>query len=167
MGVKRFAMLVMVLASITLTGASAKCDVVAGINPEMATKVLHNMERAEKKEAKKKQEARRKEDIEMLAHLINCENATYESRLYTGSVVLNRVKSSKYPDTIEEVIWQRGQYACIIDGHYWWTPDKQSYDIAERLIDDGSAIPDKVLYAAEFKQGKGVWAISDGTYYCY
>ena len=111
-------------------------------------------------------------DIELMAHLVFAENGddSYseykKAMMYTGSVVLNRVASDKFPGTIEDVIYQKGQYACTWDGGMDKKPSEDAYEVAEDLIRNGSKIPDKVLYAAEFKQGC-VYDYVAGTYYCY
>lgn len=110
-------------------------------------------------------------DLYMLAHLINGEaGASYYSdkhRLYVGSVVLNRVESDWYPDTIEEVIFQKGQYACTWDGNYDREPSESSWEIAEQLLREGSVLPKNVVYQAEFTQGSGIYEEIEGSYFCY
>lgn len=56
-----------------------------------------------------------------------------------GEVVLNRIKSGAYPDTICEVVYQRGQFSWIKKKNH--TPrEKESWDIAleiaEKLVHD-------------------------------
>lgn len=57
-------------------------------------------------------------DRELLASLIFCEagNQPYEGQVAVGAVVLNRVKSGVYPDTISEVIYQPGQFTPAMTG---------------------------------------------------
>lgn len=49
---------------------------------------------------------------ELLAALIYCEagNQPYEGQVAVGAVVLNRVRSGSYPNSIREVIYQSGQF---------------------------------------------------------
>lgn len=55
------------------------------------------------------------EDVTMLANLIYCEarGESYAGKLAVGSVVVNRVLSSKYPDTMAGVIYQPSQFAPV------------------------------------------------------
>ena len=55
------------------------------------------------------------EDVTMLANLIYCEarGESYEGKLAVGSVVVNRILSSKYPDTMAGVIYQKSQFAPV------------------------------------------------------
>lgn len=58
-------------------------------------------------------------DRYLLANLIYCEagNQPYEGKLAVGAVVMNRVLSSVFPDTIVGVIYQRRQFSPVDDGH--------------------------------------------------
>ena len=58
-------------------------------------------------------------DRYLLANLIYCEagGEPYEGQLAVGAVVINRVRSSVYPDTVSAVIYQRRQFAPVDDGH--------------------------------------------------
>lgn len=116
-------------------------------------------------------EAINEEDLELLAHLIFAEAGSDwiedETLYYVGSVVLNRVNSDLFPDTIYEVIYQRGQYACTWDGNIEKTPTDRCYVIAEDLLRNGSVLPEEVVFQAEFTQGSGVYAYQDNLYFCY
>ena len=105
----------------------------------------------------------------MLSHLIMGE-AGGESdtcQLYVGSVVLNRMKHKNFPNTMKEVIFQKGQYACTWDGNYNKTPTDKCIQNAKKLLEYGSVLPDNVIWQAGFKQGKGVYTVVDGAYFCY
>lgn len=58
-------------------------------------------------------------DRMLLANLIYCEagNQPYAGQLAVGSVVVNRVLSSVYPDTVVGVIYQNKQFSPVGDGH--------------------------------------------------
>ena len=58
------------------------------------------------------------EDLMLLACLVHAEAGTqsYEGKLAVANVVLNRVKSSKYPDSIKAVIYQSGQFSVARSG---------------------------------------------------
>ena len=54
----------------------------------------------------------------LLANLIYCEagGESYEGQVAVGSVVMNRVLSSVYPNTITGVIYQSGQFSPVASG---------------------------------------------------
>ena len=58
------------------------------------------------------------EDQKLLASIIFCEagNQPYEGQVAVGAVVLNRVKSSVYPNSVSEVIYQSGQFSPAMSG---------------------------------------------------
>ena len=58
------------------------------------------------------------EDLELLACIIQCEaeGEPYAGKLAVGSVVLNRVASSSFPNTIVGVIYQPGQFSPVASG---------------------------------------------------
>lgn len=54
----------------------------------------------------------------LLASLVYCEagNQSYEGQLAVANIVLNRVKSSLFPNSISEVIYQSGQFGPVYNG---------------------------------------------------
>ena len=109
------------------------------------------------------------DDLYLMAHLIWGE-AGYDNpdMMYAiGSVVLNRVNHSAYPDTISGVIYQSGQYACTWDGNFDKTPSELAWQIAEDLLINGSTLPENVVYQAQFTQGSGVYLQIENEYFCY
>ena len=58
------------------------------------------------------------EEKELLAALIFCEagNQPYEGQVAVGAVVMNRVNSGQFPDTITDVIYQSGQFTPAMTG---------------------------------------------------
>lgn len=93
-------------------------------------------------------------------------------------VILNRVKSQCFGDSIRSVITKKGQYSCknrvlerkLKNDRYTEEEDLEKCFRQILLVLAGEVIeevPENVVYAAAFKQGSGVWKIIDGTYYCY
>lgn len=60
------------------------------------------------------------DDEYLMANIIFCEagNQPYEGQVAVGAVVMNRVKSSAFPNTIREVIYQKGQFEPVLTGRY-------------------------------------------------
>lgn len=58
------------------------------------------------------------DDTRLLAALIYCEagNETYNGQLAVGAVVMNRVRSGAYPNTISGVIFASGQFTPALNG---------------------------------------------------
>ena len=57
-------------------------------------------------------------DIQLMARAINGEarGEPYEGQVAVGAVILNRVKSSKFPNTVSGVIYQSGAFTAVSDG---------------------------------------------------
>lgn len=58
------------------------------------------------------------DDQTLLAAIIYCEagNQPHDGKVGVGAVILNRVRSGSYPNSIREVIYQRGQFGPAITG---------------------------------------------------
>ena len=56
-------------------------------------------------------------DVQLIARAINGEarGEPYEGQVAVGAVILNRVKSSKFPNTIAGVIYQSGAFTAVSD----------------------------------------------------
>lgn len=59
-------------------------------------------------------------DVAMLAALVECEagGESYEGQWAVASVVVNRVKSGNFPNTISGVIYQSGQFSPVASGRF-------------------------------------------------
>ena len=97
-----------------------KAKQMADADAEKYRKIAEAQARAEsrKVEAQAEAEAAQQAEKELLASLIFCEagNQPYEGQVAVGAVVMNRIKSSSYPDTMEEVIYQSGQFSPAMSG---------------------------------------------------
>lgn len=83
---------------------------------------------AEREKKKKEEEAKRfvnygeftvdTDTMMLLAALIHCEarGESYEGQVAVGAVVMNRVRSSAYPNTIQGVIYASGQFTPAMSG---------------------------------------------------
>jgi len=77
----------------------------------------------EQEEAERKRKANRgasadADEVRLLGALIYCEagNQPYEGKLGVGAVVMNRVRSGAYPNTIHAVIYASGQFTPAMTG---------------------------------------------------
>lgn len=118
------------------------------------------------------------EDLEILSKIIEAEagmNWLDEYiRMCVGEVLMNRVASKDFPDTIREVAYQEGQYHHIKYGLFdEIVPTMKSVRTALRLLNGDRVINDKdVVFQANFPQGSGIYEIIHdnllgNTYLCY
>lgn len=113
-------------------------------------------------------------DLYILSHIISAEsgNCSEDMMIAVGSVVLNRVEDERFPDTIEEVVFQPGQYSPTWNGAYYNDPTDEAVEVAEMLLTDGSQIDESVVWQAEFVQGVGIYEVIESPwgskmYFCY
>ena len=67
-------------------------------------------------------------EIYTLARLVHAEarGEPYLGKVAVAAVVLNRVRSASFPNTISGVIYQAGAFDCVADGQINLTPDSDS-----------------------------------------
>ena len=111
-----------------------------------------------------------------VAHLMMGEAGHTDSteRRYTASVLLNRVDSEKFPNTIGECLYQPGQYTTVRDGGAFWNePTEECWQDAKDLLtkwyETGETdLPEDVLYQSRSVLGYGIYLKSNwGQYFCY
>ncbi len=103
---------------------------------------------------------------ELLAALIYCEagNQPYEGQVAVGAVVMNRVKSGTYPNTITDVIYQSGQFGPAMTGWLDSVLASGSYtDSARQAAADAIAGSNPIGGCLYF--GNGNWGIQIGDHY--
>lgn len=83
-----------------------------------------------------------------------------EHQIAVAAVVVNRVNDERFPDTVREVVAQPGQYtAAYLTGFGRTT--RSCYEAAKAALDGTDAVPDDVVWQAQFPQGRETWWISE------
>ena len=103
-------------------------------------------------------------DVELLASLIQSEAGsdwmTDELQQWVGQVVMNRVASPDFENTIKSVIFEKGQYSTA---HRLQKPSSRAIKNAEIVLQGKSNCPRDVIWQANFKQGIVVRSFYDKT----
>ena len=75
-------------------------------------------------------------DLNLLARLVYGEarGEEYIGQVAVAAVVLNRVKSSKFPNTVAGVIYQRGAYDVVSDGQINLSPNQTAKNAARDAL---------------------------------
>jgi len=75
-------------------------------------------------------------NVNLLAHLIYGEarGESYIGQVAVGAVIMNRVKSSSFPNTIAGVIYQKGAFDAVSDGQINMSPDSSAKKAAQDAI---------------------------------
>lgn len=98
------------------------------------------------------------EELDMLSRVIFAEAGSDcisdEHQQLVGAVVLNRIADPRFPDTMKEVIWAKGQYACIQNGTYWLEPSERAIENARKVLSGEVTTPNNLVFQAEFIQGE-------------
>lgn len=84
-------------------------------------------------------------------------------------VVLNRCADERFPATISDNVYKRGQYACA-GKLYSISRDKipdRCFNNAKMAAYDYVECPGEVVWQAQFKQGRGTYEKIGNTYFCY
>ena len=119
-----------------------------------------------------------KDAMDILARTMYMEarDCPWRHVLSVGAVVLNRVRSDLFPNTVKEVIEQPYQYSVTYAYAFMFDKTPARYYAAARILLDGEYnLPGDVLYQAQFPQGSGIYWEShvhtqwwdSTTYFCY
>ncbi len=75
-------------------------------------------------------------DLDWLAHIIYSEarGEPLEGQIAVGAVVLNRMRDSRFPNTIREIILAENQFTAVEDGQFFLTPNEAAYKAAQRAL---------------------------------
>ncbi len=75
-------------------------------------------------------------DVDLLARLISAEarGEPYTGQVAVGAVVLNRVNSPAFPNTMSGVIYQSGAFTCLSDGQFWQPVADSAYKAARDAL---------------------------------
>ncbi len=109
-------------------------------------------------------------DTALLAAVLECEcGASYEGMLAVGTVIMNRVASSRFPNTISGVIYQKGQFypagSGVLNKVLSRGPSASAYAAAQALLSGTrhSAVSGcYFFYAAWYAEQRGVSGVNVG-----
>lgn len=107
-------------------------------------------------------------DLYWLSRIISAESRgePMEGQIAVGNVVLNRVASKTFPDTIPTVVFDR-QYAVqfepVSNGTVYDTPAASSVEAARRVL-NGEKTVEGALYFYAPALSPGTWIVSNRTY---
>ncbi len=122
-----------------------------------------------------KGEPLRFDELLLLARLIDAmagsDWLTDDFRMCVGEVALNRVASPEFPNTLREVIYQRGQYSVASSPRFAsLVPRRECVDAALRLLQGERHMVPAVVYQADYIQGELFTMYPDrqlgSTYFC-
>lgn len=118
------------------------------------------------------------DDLNLIAKIIHSEAGSSwlsdEHQGLVGSVLLNRVASPEFPNTVAECVYQPGQYYKKSSTYFSnLRPSERAVRNALYLLDHGSIAPSSVVFQSNYLYlGSGIWKqIRDkhlgSKYFCY
>ena len=100
-------------------------------------------------------------DVDLLARLISAEarGEPYSGQVAVGAVVLNRVESPAFPNSISGVIYQSGAFSCLQDGQFWKPVADSAYKAAREAI-NGADPSGGAIYYYNPRTATSKWILS-------
>ena len=107
-------------------------------------------------------------DLYWLSRIISAESRgeTEEGQIAVGNVVLNRVGSPDFPDSIPAVIFDRKngvQFEPVSNGTVYAQPAPQSAEVARQVL-DGAVVLENALYFYAPALSQGLWINANRSY---
>jgi N-acetylmuramoyl-L-alanine amidase len=98
-------------------------------------------------------------DLDLLARVITHEsgNQPLAGKIAVGNVIINRTRTSGFPDTISDVIYERNQFPGAANA----TPNAESVIAAKLCLDGAVTVPGALYFNGV---GKSCWASRNKTH---
>ena len=108
------------------------------------------------------------EDLYWLSRIICAESGaeSMTGQIAVGNVILNRVRSGSFPNTVEGVIFDRKdavQFEPVSNGRVYLPPTSQSVEAAKRAL-DGENVVGSALYFYAPALSQGTWINANRPY---
>lgn len=111
----------------------------------------------EKRELEEKKIHLSEKDTEILCRIVEAE-ATGEDvkgKMLVANVILNRVNNSEFPDTVEDVVFAKGQFSPLSDGRYYSVSiTDETRDAVQRVLDGEDESGGAVYFMSRKKANK-------------
>lgn len=97
-------------------------------------------------------------DVDLLARLVNSEarGEPYEGKVAVAEVVLNRVNSPEFPNSIEGVVYDSGQFQVVSNGSINEPASETSIQAAQQAL-NGSTYAHGALYFYNYNTATDRW----------
>lgn len=102
-------------------------------------------------------------DLYWLSRIITAEsrNQPLKGKIAVGTVIMNRVESPKFPDTIYDVIFSGIQFSPVQDGSIYRDPTNEAVIAAKLVLDGAREAGDSLFFN---RNGLKSWASRSKTY---
>lgn len=108
------------------------------------------------------------DDLYWLSRIISAESQgePLNGQIAVGNVILNRVASSQFPDTVYDVIFDRNngvQFTPVAIGSIYWEPTEESV-AAAKLCLEGASVAGDSLYFRNGALAQSAWVVENCQY---
>lgn len=108
-------------------------------------------------------------DLYWLSRIICAEakGESFEGKLAVGTVVMNRVRSSKFPNTVYGVVFDKAggvQFTPASNGTIYNSPDADSIAAAKLCLDGASGMSEDILFFLNAKLSNSLWIPNNRRY---
>lgn len=107
-------------------------------------------------------------DLDLLAKVVwvEAQGESFEGQQAVAEVVLNRLVSPNFPNTVHDVIYAEGQFRSVpyLDDA---TPWQIQYEAIEAAVYGPNVLPLDVMYFAQQPTNNNVWGKIGGHVFCY
>lgn len=88
------------------------------------------------------------DDFDLLSRLVEAEAGIepFEGKIAVANVILNRVESDQFPNTIEGVIYEAGQFQPVRNGHINKVPSEESKEAVRKALSVNRSLGGDSLY---------------------
>lgn len=94
------------------------------------------------------------EELQLLQKIVmaEAEGEPYEGKIAVANVILNRLRSANFPDTIKEVIYQKSQFSPVHNGRLnRVTADKETIAAVNEALNGRKEVTDDTYYFLSLK----------------
>lgn len=108
---------------------------------------------------------------DLLARLVNAEaeGESFEGKVAVASVVMNRVKSGIFANTITSVVYGKDggyyQFTPVLDGRINNPASPSAYSAVDKVLTGGSNVPSKVMWFLNPSTSSSSWITDNKTFY--
>ena len=108
------------------------------------------------------------EDVDLLARIIWLEarGECFEGQQAVAEVVFNRMLSDAFPDSLYDVIYQKGQFSTVYRVKEA-TPGETQYRAIYEALTGTNVLPVEVVFFATTPENDNVWGTIGGHTFCY
>lgn len=101
--------------------------------------------------------------LDLIARVINAEagSMSLEGKVSVGNVIMNRVASPEFPNTVYGVLYQRNQFTVVNSARFQNTPSAESVTAAKMAMDGVNYVPGAMFYNVS---GMRTWASTHRPY---